>query len=306
MKRFSLVAVLAGSLMLVLPAAADAQDGASRKERDARASDGALPAVSKEFTAEVKLPFLHNSSVIPANIDGSGIDQPDWVVSPELILRWSRQLADVRISASGAIIMDRYRQVTSADLNTLEATLKAYLTDGRSDLFVPYASLIANSYYDREFRSLDDRRQDIAVGFYSGIGMRDGKTIPYRSVKNAGDRAILLDLQAGYRLASDANLEHWFVDGLVDLIYVLRSDISLVFQPKVRARWYDDYFGVSRNDIRVGGKAMLVWEPNWLKTTLPDSEVELSVEYLKNFSNEPTARYSLWEFGPTLILKTRF
>jgi hypothetical protein len=300
---------LGAALHLLGAPHADAQSVAGHAKAERSESSSSPPALAeevKEFAFLLKLPAFYSTSVVPSNADGSGVEKPDWRFSPEAVLRWSRQFSDVRLTASAALILDRYRQVTSADLNTLEGTLKAFLTDGRSDLFVPYASLIATTFYDRDFKSLDDRRQEVAIGFYSGLGFRGGQALAYRSVKKPEDRGIRLDLQIGYRFANDSNIEHLFVDGIVDFIYVLRPDLSFVVSPKVRARWYSDYFGASREDLRVGAKALLAWEPEWLVKALPGSELQFSVEYLRNFSNEPSVKYSLWEVGPTIALKAKF
>jgi hypothetical protein len=243
---------------------------------------------------------------IAGNSDGSTVDRPDTHISPEAALRWSRQFSSFRLSAMAATVFDRYQKTTTADLNTVEGGLKVSFTDGHSDIFVPYISYVATTYFDRDFKSLDDRRHDVAAGFSSGFGFRGGQSIAYRDARHAGDSTIVFDVQLGERLANIRNAEHTFADTSIEYAYGLRDDLVLVLTPKARLRVYDDFNGHARNDLRLGAKAMLAWSPDWLTAKLPGAEIQLSAEYMKNISTEATAKYSLFEFGPMLGIKHKF
>ena len=59
-----------------------------------------------------------------------------------------------------------------------------------------------------------------------------------------------------------------------------------------------------REAWRVVGGAGLFWSPDWLKKLVKRSELSLSLEYYRNYSNITDKNYSLWEIGPTLSLRT--
>ncbi len=58
-------------------------------------------------------------------------------------------------------------------LMPVERGLLAEMTDGTSDLFVPYLSYIRRTYLARNFRSLDDISV-FAIGVFSGVGRDAG------------------------------------------------------------------------------------------------------------------------------------
>lgn len=277
---------------------ADAYDRGLR-ERNASDSD-------RDFSIKLTLPLLFTTSVLAANSDGTVIEKQDKHFFPDLQAKWSHQFDQFRMTAYGAISSDRYFEVSSADVNVIEGGLLAELTNGKSDLFIPYFSYTARTFLDGDFRSLHDQRHDFAVGVFSGIGWRDGETIRYSDAVKAGDQSLGLDVQTGRRVANVVDREHTFVTVAVDYTYTFTQDFWVVLGPKIRVRWYDDFFDQFRRDVRFSVTAKAVWKPEWLTQMLPHSELAFTVEYFNNSSTDDFNDYSLWELGPSLRLTTKF
>jgi hypothetical protein len=279
---------------------ASAQELYDRVARD-RKSDSL-----KDFKLTLTLPFLYNTSVLASNSDGETIDKEDWHFYPDLELKWVHQFTGFRMTAYGAVGTDRYDDVRSADVSALEGGLIAEWTDGKSDLFIPYVSVIGRSYYDRDFESLDDRRTDLAIGVFSGVGWRDGKAIRYTEALKAGDQSLGLDVQAGRRVANESHRENAFTTAALDYTYNFTSNFWVVAGPKLRVRWYDDFFDEFRRDVRFSFRVKAMWQPKWLTDMLPHSELTFGVEYYNNSSTDEFSDYTIWELGPSLKLSTHF
>jgi hypothetical protein len=281
-----------------------AQQGEYTVDRGLRERD--TPSPSKDFSLTLSLPLLFTSSVLGANSDGAIVDKPDWHLFPDAQLKWSRQFDWYRLTAYGALSADRYFEIKTADVNVVEGGLLAEMTAGKSDLFIPYLSYIGRTYLDRNFRSLDDIRHDFAIGMFSGVGWRDNHLISYSDAARAGDQSLGMDLQFGRREANVSQHENTFASFGLDYTYTFRPDFWVVLGPKVRVRWYEDYFDEFRRDIRFSVIAKAVWQPDWLTNILPRSRITFSVEHFRNSSTDEFNSYSLWELGATLRLSTKF
>lgn len=117
-------------VLMYLPglASADAQESA----------DNAASRSSKDFELVLTVPFLYSSSVVRSDTDTAIGDAGDRHVDPDLALSWSRQFSNINLEAFVAATFERYATVREADVDRVTAGMKAELTDGRSDLFVPY------------------------------------------------------------------------------------------------------------------------------------------------------------------------
>ncbi len=273
---------------------------------DRELHEHAAAAAKKDFSLTLNLPLLYTSSVLGANSDGITIDKPDWHVFLDAQLKWSHQFDWYRLTAYGALSADRYNEVRSADVNVAEGGLLAEMTTGKSDLFIPYLSYIGRTYLDRNFRSLDDTRHDFAIGAFSGVGWRDLRAISYSDAVAAGDQSLGVDLQFGRREANIRDFQHTFASFGLDYTHTFTPDFWVVLGPKVRVRWYEDYFDEFRRDVRLSVIAKAVWQPEWLTNVLPKSRLTFSVEHFKNTSTDEFNNYSLWELGASLRLSTSF
>jgi hypothetical protein len=281
-----------------------AQQGEYAVDRELRERGASL--AKKDFSLTLNVPLLFTSSVLGANSDGMTVDKPDWHLFPDAQLKWSHQFDWYKLTVYGAISADRYLEIRSEDVNAIEGGFLAEMTDGKSDLFIPYLSYIGRAYLDRNFRSLDDNRHDFAIGAFSGTGWRGNHAISYSDAVNAGDQSLGVDVQFGRREANAAQHQNTFASLGLDYTYTFAPNFWLVLGPKVRVRWYEDYFDEFRRDIRLSVIAKAVWQPDWLTNVLPKSRITFSVEHFKNASTDEFNSYSLWELGATLRLSTHF
>jgi serine/threonine protein kinase len=93
--------------------------------------------------------------------------------------------------------IDRYLRQSTANEDTVYASVKASFTDGRSDLLVPYVSYTPSVDFSPTFHREDDTLHDFAAGLTSGIGVRAGRRIRYADAIDPGDVSLGLDLRAG-------------------------------------------------------------------------------------------------------------
>ena len=262
----------------------------------------------KDFRLIFTLPLLGTNNAAGAISERAGASgSPDIHVNPDLMLRWMHQYDSVRLSASADIAFDRYATNTDQSSDTVTGVLKAALTNGRSDLFVPYVSYTGIADYEPGFSIRDDALHSFALGFSSGIGISAaGAVIPFRDSSGVGDWSFAADLSFGRRLAAPRDFDSTFATFVTDVVYNLRSDVHLGLLSKVRYRDYDSYFGQSRRDTFVAFQARVELTPEWLTRALPGAELDLAVEFQQNMSTLETARYTRWETGPALILTRRF
>jgi len=305
------MAVLALSLALLAarPAAAQApaaHDPATDFALSAPLSQRATP--DGDFRLIFTLPLLATSNAAGAAAERTGASgSPDLHGNPDLLLRWTHQYDFARLSASADIEFDRYAVNTDQSSNSLNGGFKAALTDGRSDLFVPYLSYWAVADYEPGFTVRDDTMHNFAVGFTSGIGVgADGALIPFRASSGAGDWSVAFDMSFGRRFAEPRDFENVFATFSTDMVYNFTSDLHFGLLSKVRFRDYDNYYGQVRRDTFVAVQARIELTPEWLTRRLPGAELDLAVEFQRNMSTLDIARYTRWEAGPSLTLTRRF
>jgi hypothetical protein len=270
------------------------------------AAPQASSAAPKDFVLSLSFPAQYSTNVVNASSEVGGTNLPDWHSMPELRLRWAHQYDWVKLAAWGDVSLDRYRNLKSAEINIVSGTAKASMTDGKSDLFVPYLMYSATTFLSPGFVSLDDRRQDYAGGFSSGAGLREGSIIRYSLATRPGDFSFGVDIRVGQHTANLSDIQHKYLNVGFDVSYIVSRELTVTLVPKARWKNYTNYYGSARSDVRLGGDISAVWTPLWLTRVLPYADITFSAEYLNNRSTEPTANYKLWEFGPTVTLKTRF
>ena len=266
-------------------------------------------AASKDFRLIFTLPLLATNNAIGPTSEVTGASgKPDTHVNPDLLLRWAHQFDFVRLSANGDIALDRYHTNTNQSSDTLKGGFRAALTDGRSDLFVPYAAYgVISDYEPGWFVTRDDIFHNFSLGFTSGIGISaEGGIIPFRDSSGAGDWSVALDIVGGERLADPRDYQNAFAAFTTDVVYNLTPDYRFGLLSTLRFRDYDSYYSQNRRDAFLAFQARLELTPDWLTRTLPGAEIDLAISYQQNTSTVPTQSYSRWEGGPIFILTQRF
>jgi hypothetical protein len=262
---------------------------------------------SKDFELVLTVPFLYSSSVVRSDTDVVVGDTGDKHADPDLALEWSRQFSKIKLSTLVAATLERYAKVREANTDTFTASVKAELTDGRSDLFVPYFQYEQTMGFTPFFRKREDTLHDLALGFTSGIGFgKDWDLIAYSKADEPGRSSLKFDVQAGRRFADPRDLDRVFIEVNLDFVHTISEQWSVGVTPAFKARWYDNYFGELRRDYRPSVELKAEWTPGWLTKQLPEAAIEFIVLFERNYSNLADQRYKLWELGPTIILTSKF
>jgi hypothetical protein len=319
-RAISIVAIAIGSLW-ICATSAQAQGMTDRADRmDRPALRGELDgktssekSADKDFTIGLDLPLRHSSSVTSASVDSIVEDRPDRHVTPEVYLKWAHQYDWLKASAEVGASVDRYFKSGDANMDALHSSFKLAKTDGKWEYFVPYASISNEMFFLPTFKQADITYNDIAAGFYSGIAWRD-KTlipyvdafIPYSDASEPGDVSIYFDARFGRRMSDSTNYQNTFASGKVTASYIISDSWRVEANASIRARWYGDYHGEKRTDVRPSASLGVTWTPDWLKKIVKRSELSLNLEYYRNYSNIVDKNYSIWELGPTLSLRTKF
>jgi hypothetical protein len=282
-----------------------------RGEIDGKASSE-KPA-EKDITIGVELPARHSSSVTSASVDSIVEDRPDRHVTPDLYLKWAHQYDWFKASAEIGASIDRYFNTSDANLDSLHTSFKFAKTDGKREYFVPYFSVSTEMFFLPTFKQPDITYHDVAIGFYSGLAWRDKELIPYMDslipysdAAEPGDVSILFDARLGRRMSDTTSYQNTFLMGRITAAYFISSNWRVEAGASLRARWYEDYHGERRSDLRPSATVGLMWSPDWLKKIVKRSELSFNMEFYQNRSNIADKNYSLWEVGPTLSLRTKF
>jgi hypothetical protein len=261
---------------------------------------------AQDFTATLSTPLSFVSNVSSPSGDSIVSSKGDYHVAPELSLKWAHQYSWFKTSVAVGIGIDRYASVSGGNLDTFYTSFKAAMTDGRSDLFIPYAVYTATIYAEPLFKHQDIAYHEAGAGFSSGIGLRGTQSIKYADADKPGDISVNLDVRAGRKLADITDYNNTFVAAKVDIDYVISETLTGEVTPKFRVRRYDDYFGEPRRDYRAGVGIRAIWKPEWLKKLVKRSEISFNFDVYRNYSNLPDKNYSVWELGPTVELSAKF
>jgi len=260
----------------------------------------------KDFTARLTLPLAYSSNPISGVSDASVSNKGDWHVAPEVALKWSHQYDFARLTAEIGANIDRYQTATDADADIFFTTLKAELGDSSWDAFRPYFRYRETMQFFPTFRSLDVAFHEFAVGFSSGIGIRNNQKIAYADSDAPGDVSFNLDMRVGKRLSDIADYDRTFFDTRLTGAYYFSDKWRIEASPKFTARWYDNYFGDRRTDYRPGADVALIWKPDWLRKFASHSELALNFNSERNYSNLPGSSYKLFEIGPSLEFRVKY
>lgn len=270
-------------------------------------AETAAARASGDVTTILTVPFLWTNNAVGVANEMGATGKADFHLNPDLMLRWRHQFDFVRITASADIAFDRYIYDGALSGDTLTGSVKMALTDGSSDLFVPYVGYAAMADYEPGFSRRDDIFNTFSLGFTSGIGFdAKNKVIPFSQSFGVGDWSAAIDVSAGRRLAAPKDFENVFAIVLIDVVYNLTDDLHLGLAPRARWRNYPDYFGTNRRDLFLALQARAELTPKWLTERLPGAEIDITIEYQRNLSNLPTVRYNRWELGPALIFTRHF
>jgi hypothetical protein len=157
------------------------------------------------------------------------------------------------------------------------------------------------------FGPSDDVLHSFSAGASSGIGFDgSGARIPLRDATKPGNWSVAFDVSGGRRLADPHDFQNSFVTAVADADYVISPTWTVGFTPKFRVRWYDDFEGGFRRDVRLTGILRAAWTPTWLTQLVRSAEIDFSVSFLRNYSTVADERFSQWEGGPSLVLAWRF
>lgn len=265
-------------------------------------------AVSQDFRLILTLPAYGTNNAIGADADATGQrNPPDGHVTPDLLLRWLHQYSFVRLAAGFDVSVDRFFIRSDQNSDSLYASFKAALTDGESDLLVPYVAYGGTLDFGPRLTQWNDTLHSFSVGFSSGIGLdADGRRIAFRDAIRPGDWSISVDIAIGHRLANPSDFANRFAVASVDILYNVNDTLRVGITPTIRARYYPNYFGAPRRDLRVGWYARAEWTPEWLARINPEAELDFTISFLRNRSNVASENYSQWEGGPALMLAWRF
>jgi hypothetical protein len=270
--------------------------GRERREQ-LRTLQVAPPA--KEFDFSFNVPFTYN-----ANADqsaGSGIAAWHW--SPDVSVGWRRQFEEVRLSARADLAFDRYPAAHALDADEAYLLARAEWTDGRDGRFAPYASWRPTFTFAP---TLDERTQtthDLALGltnmFYLDSNLRWAGR---REARAAGATFFGFDVSGGWRFSDPDDFSAAFVKAKLPFRAMLSERAVAGVQPTLTARWYPDYKGAHRRDLRPGGNAGITWAPE----AVDHYELSLGAQFTTNVSTRTKSEFSQWDFGPTLSFRYRF
>jgi len=285
------------------------QDVSSQESQSSRQSDSTSrdskdrPRQSKDVEVTVTLPVDYTSNAIRASTETVvGRGQADVHFHPDIAAKWSHQYDWAKLTATGGVGFDRYFEVRDADENTMFWSFKMAFTDGKSDLFVPYLSYIGLAGFEPDFSFRTDILNDANVGFTSGIGFdKNGRVIGYKDASKDGESSLQLDLRLTRRMAEPSSQDMVQVMAALEYEYIFNKEWKLNLAPRVRVRWYDDFHGEKRRDIRPSVIAKAIWTPEWLTQVMPRAEIDFILFYQRNFSNLREEEYVVWELGPTVI-----
>jgi hypothetical protein len=306
------LAIALCAVMVGAPAQAQLSQGdgpPSETSQDAAPPQPAQPAAPyRDFLIELAAPIVYSTNPALASSDlVQGHAVGDWHFNPDLALRWSHQFSAVRVSTVVDASVDRFFKQTEDDEDTVFGSVKVAWTDGRSDRFVPYLQYVATADLRPDFGEPDDVLHDFVLGVSDAIGIdAEGRLIPRSDATKPGRWRLGLDLKAGRRLADPKDFESTIVQATLDLSYVLDEQWILAVLPRVRVRWYDDFFGEFRRDEKLGAALKARWMPDWLLAWNRGAEIDFRVGFERNYSTLDLARFSDWDIGPTLFLSWRF
>jgi hypothetical protein len=160
-------------------------------------------AAAHGLRISLTLPVLATSNAAGPVGDAIGSSgQADVHVAPELLMRWTRQFQDVRLTATLDANSDQFLRTRSENGEQIFGSLKLAWTDGRSDRFVPYLAYTGTLDFSTVFARRDDTLHDFTAGFTSGFGLSAaGSVIPFRDADRPGDWSLSLDSRsaAGWR-----------------------------------------------------------------------------------------------------------
>ena len=274
-----------------------------RRETDS----GAAVRKSKDFSVSLAVSATAtNGFVSPASDSVSG-SKPVLHLNPYFALKWTHQFSWIRLSAITGGNIDRYYGQTATNFGNLEWGAKAAFTDGRNRIFTPYIRYQGAANQKEDLFAHDFTTHEFSAGMLAGWGFGPGGSRKnFSETIDAGDSSIAVDIRAGRRVASTASLQRSFVSASVDVSHNIDDDLTVDFAPNLQARWYEDYFGDVRRDVRLGAELRFDWTPAWLTAVMPGSDVDFRFDYFQNYSNMPGLSYGVWEIGPTFTYTTGF
>jgi Ni/Co efflux regulator RcnB len=275
----------------------DVRSDAARERRDQLRQLQVTPP--KEFDLSFNVPFTYNTNADQSAGSGAAV----WHWSPDVSVGWRRQFADVRLSARADLAFDRYPARHDLDADEAYLQTKAEWTDGRDYRWVPYASYRPTVAFAPTLEERTQTLHDVALGLWNMFYLDDdGTWVGRREARRPGSVFFGFDVQGGYRFSDPDDFSAAFVKAKLPFRVMLGERVVAGVQPTVQVRWYPDYKGVERRDIRPGGNAGITWAPE----DLDGYELSLGVQYVTNVSTRAKSEFSQWDLGPTLSFRYKF
>jgi hypothetical protein len=276
----------------------DLQNELKHERRDQlRTLQVAPPA--KEFDLSVNLSFTHNNN--PAQNPGSG--ESEWHWSPDLSAGWRRQYDGVRLSGRANVSFDRYLSRHDIDADEVWLLAKAELTDGGDYRWAPYVSYRPDWSFAPTLAERTQTTHDLALGLSNMFYLDgDGTWVSRRAARTPGSTFFGFDVSGGRRFSDPDDFSAIFVKAKLPFRAVVNERVIAGAQPTLTARWYPDYKGVFRRDLRPGGNAGITWSPEGLDGL----ELSAGAQYTRNFSTRAKSEFSQWDIGPTVSFRFKF
>jgi hypothetical protein len=254
---------------------------------------------AKEFDVSANLTYAWNSNAAQDRNDPEA--EMHWI--PDVSLGWRRQFEDVRLTARAGLSFDRYPSHSDLDCDEAYGHFKAELTDGGDMRWTPYVSYRPDVSFEPLLSRRTQTTHDVAAGLSNMFYVNgDGEWISKREAWAAGSGYFGFDIQGGWRFSDPDDWSAAFVKAKFPLRAVVSERVVAGAQPLLTVRWYPDYKGASRRDIRPGVNFGVTWAPSWLDGW----ELSAGAQYVRNVSTRSKSEFTQWEAGPTVSMRLKF
>ena len=247
----------------------------------------------------IDVPFTYNSNPALASRGSHSSLRFD----PTELFTIQHQLQNTKLTVALAGDTDRYPDNGKADADTLLGTIKLELSPpSKSSTGTPDGSAVTQS----DPQLIPYAVYQPSLKFKPDFGKRTGFTNDIGVGFNAKQSALgLSQLGQAWKISLDTNATRRFSDVSSDstsllfkgsIAYKVSDELTTLFTPSVRFRWFDVNPGTTRRDITVILPPLLAWDPDFLKPW--SGEVRLSINFTRNFSSVGSKSAHQWNMGP--------
>jgi hypothetical protein len=250
-------------------------------------------------TAAVHIPsfdYLWFLLQLPGTYDSNAGFAPSGEVAsdrfdPKLQMNFSKSFFDHRIQFTdiSAYDVDRYARDNKTAAETFQSIVQInYFSGGPpfpgQSVFVPYLWYQPTFKYDSTFVHRLLMQNDVGAG----LGYK-GSTEGW---------AVSLDLNLTERYTEPTTSTSLWIRAGALRAFGDSQQYVIQFAPNFRLRWYDRVAGFARQDETLVVPLIIEWDPKFLQSTHFLGDIQLSLFYAKNFSNEQKYAYEQWNNGP--------